>query len=236
MQVATDLADGLSYIHSQCKTVHNRIKSSSVIVTEPNFNARICHFGSADLAGEVPETETEDVSIDSSPKVYRRSNSRTMKIEGTRGYIAPEVINGGKISFKSDIYAFGIVILELLSGREPLKYTMNRQTKDYERVSLIETARELMGLEDEHGDLEMEEEERRGKVRRWVDQRLRDSYPVEVAERLIYVALRCVEEKAFMRPDMTWVAGKVSKLFLDSQVWQERVNVPTDFSVSLAPR
>lgn len=69
-----------------------------------------------------------------------------------------------------------------------------------------------------------------------MDRRLKDSFPVEVAEKLIRVALDCVHVDPDKRPDMQRVAGKISKLFLDSRVWCERVRVPTEFSVSFAPR
>lgn len=245
IQVAADLADGLEYIHIHCRTIHNRIKSSTVIVTEPSFNAKICHFGAADLAGEIPEEaagkmskEKEEEEEEDEIVNVTRSNSRRMRIDGTRGYIAPEVIGGGRISEKSDVFAFGVVILELVSGREPLKYRMRSGEggSEYEKESVIETARDAIGTEDEDGASEAEAEERRWRVRRWVDRRLRDSFPVEVAEKLIRVALRCVEEERFMRPEMTWVAGMVSKLLLESKVWAERVTLPTDFSVTVGPR
>lgn len=81
-----------------------------------------------------------------------------------------------------------------------------------------------------------EEEERKGKVRRWVDRRLNDSFPVEAAERLIQIAVKCVEQDPAARPDMTWVAGKVSKVFLESKMWFNRLRLPTEISVSVGPR
>ncbi|EHA8591695.1 lysM domain receptor-like kinase 3 [Cocos nucifera] len=240
IQVAADLAQGLEYIHHHSGVIHNRIKSSSILVTEPHFHAKICYFGAADLAGEVSATtsakDKEEASGEicpSSPssRRMRRSGSGRMKIEGSRGYMAPELLAGsGNISRRSDVYALGVVLLELLSGDEPLKYRFD-EGKDFHRVSLIETARQTIRPEEDSS-----EQERRGRVRRWVDRRLRDSYPVEAAEDLIRVALRCVEADAGARPDMMWVAGRISKIFLDSKVWEDRVRVPTDFSVSIAPR
>ncbi|CAL9749147.1 unnamed protein product [Musa acuminata subsp. burmannicoides] len=232
MQVASDLAHGLEYIHLH-SSIHNRLKSSSVLVTEPGFRARICHFGAADLADEIPPaTAEEDGKADSitpPPPGIRRTGSRRMRIEGSRGYMAPELLAGGSISRRSDVFAFGVVLLELISGDEPLKFSMGRgDGSEFQRVSLIDTAREVIGAE--------EEGERRGRMRQWVDRRLRDSYPVETAEALIQVALQCVEAEAAARPDMTWVAGRVSKLFLDSEAWAETVKPPTEFSVSMAPR
>lgn len=208
IQVAADLSDGLDYIHSQTGTIHNRMKSSAVIITDPGLRAKICHFGSSDLSGELEES---------------KSSKGQKRIEGSRGYMAPELISGGRVSQQSDVYAFGIVLLELISGEEPVKFNFNKTNKEFERISLIDTANKAV-------------EEGVEGVRKWVDRRLRDSYPVDTAERLISVALRCVDADPATRPDMTWVAVKVSKIYLESRGWAERVQPPTDFSVSIAPR
>lgn len=211
LQIATDLAHGLDYIHHcsglNSSFVHNHIKSSSIIVTEPTLNARICHFGTAELCGE--------------------SRATSRKVEGTRGYMAPEFQLSGIVTQKCDVYAFGVVMLELISGDEPLKYLIEEEDENgrgggYRRVSVIETAREAV--------------KRVGGVRRFVDRRLKDSFPVEVAEKMVQLALECVEEDPDLRPDMVWVAAVVSKQFLESQKWAERIGLPIDISVSLAAR
>nr|DAD28519.1 TPA_asm: hypothetical protein HUJ06_029987 [Nelumbo nucifera] len=106
MQIATDVAQGLDYIHNytglNTNFVHNHIKSSSVIVTEPSFHAKICHFGTAELCGEVPdeeggqEEEEEEQSGEiteekqRSSKIKRTTDNRVIKFEGARGYMSPE--------------------------------------------------------------------------------------------------------------------------------------------------
>ncbi|XP_076943253.1 lysM domain receptor-like kinase 3 [Bidens hawaiensis] len=216
IQIAADLAHGLDYIHNSTglrkKFIHNHIKSSSVIVTQTSssMNARICHFGTAELCGET------DYDSDNSVK----SDNKYMKFEGTRGYMSPEFQSTGIATQKSDVYAFGVVILELLSGEEPLKYT--KENGDYVRVSVIETAREAVES---------------GGVRRWVDRRLKDSFPEEVALKLAQLGLVCLEEDPDKRPDISWVVGRISKLYLESQTWTEKMGLlPVDFSVSMAPR
>lgn len=148
-----------------------------------------------------------------------------MKVEGTRGYMAPEFQLSGISTQKSDVYAFGVVILELISGKEALKYVVEEGNGGgYRRVSVIETARAAM----EGGG---------GEVRKWVDKRFRDSFPVEVAEKMVQVGLECVLEDPDKRPDMGRVDALVSKLYLESQSWAERMGTPpTQFSVSLAAR
>ncbi|XP_077221781.1 protein kinase superfamily protein [Tasmannia lanceolata] len=206
MQIAADLAHGLEYIHHytgiDLQIVHNHIKSSSIIITDPSLNAKICNFGAAELTGEFAGEEIAEV-------------------EGTRGYMAPEFLAAGIVSQKSDVFAFGVVILELLSGEEPVRYRLDQTKNDYKKISLIETAKDAIES---------------GLIRRWIDRRLKDSFPEDVAEKVTRVALDCVHVEPDKRPDMRRAAGKISKLFLESKAWSEKMKIPTEFTVSMAPR
>lgn len=233
LQLAADVCDALYYVHLQADTIHNRLSASSVLVCGggPVFRAKIAHFGAADLAGELPAEQKEESSSSSNSNSkgssggHRRSSSRGRRIEGTRGYMAPELVAGGSPSRRSDVFALGVVLLELLSGQEPVRYELvNRGAGEYERTSLIETAEAAAAEGGGEG------------MRRWVDRRLRDSFPVDAAEALTTLALRCVAKDPLARPDMSWVAAKVSKLFLEAQEWAAKFRVPTDISVSIAPR
>ena len=154
MQVALDLARGLEYIHHHCGMLHNKLNSSSVIVTEPNSNARICLFGADEF--------------------------RNGEIEGKLGYFAPEFFKYGIKSQKLDVYAFGVVILELISGKAAF------ERKEDGDVFLVENTRETICQEAENED----EETKRGRVMQFVDRRLHDSFPMETAESLIKLALK----------------------------------------------
>lgn len=223
VKIAMDVAHGLDYIHNCCGMdedfVHNHIKSSSIIVTEPNLNAKICHFGTAELCGEIPDKMVSK---------FDRLGSGQLKFEGTRGYMAPEFQVSGTPTKQTDVYAFGVVLFELLSGRELLKYTVDEETGGFTRVSLIETAKEALADDDRSGGS--------GKVRQWVDKRLRDSYPIEVAKKMVRLAVDCVDEDSKKRPDMTHIVGSVSKMYLESKNWADQMLMPEDISVSFAPR
>ncbi|KAL2503535.1 Protein kinase superfamily protein [Abeliophyllum distichum] len=220
IQIASDIAHGLDYIHNSTglgfEFVHSHIKSGSIIVTEPSLNAKICNFGTAELCGEIVR-ETEKL------KELKRSDSKINKFEGTRGYMPPEFQRSGIATQKCDVYAFGVVVLELLSGMEALRYRVDEETGAFVRISVVEAAREAV----EGGG---------GGIRKWVDRRLRDSFPVEVVEKLACLALDCVVDDPDSRPDMGRVAGRISQLFLESQKWAEEMGVLTDITVSLAPR
>ncbi|KAL3828477.1 hypothetical protein ACJIZ3_017279 [Penstemon smallii] len=221
MQIATDVAHGLDYIHNTAgwsiDLVHKHVKSSGIIVTEPSFNAKICHFGAAELCGETAAAETD-------------AQSSERKFEGVTGYMSPEFKATGVATQRSDVYALGVVILELMTGEEPVRFKFDRRSGEYRSISIIETARETVNGDGGGGEAV------EGRLRRWVDKRLKDSFPVDVGVKLTRVALECVQEDPDKRPDMKWVAGKISKLYLASRIWCERVKAPTEISVSLAPR
>lgn len=258
MQIATDLAHGLDYIHNSTglnmSLVHNHIRSSSIIVAEPSFNGRICHFGTAELCGEAtadrPETESppttppktgsdiseiiEEPSRSLKPDKMYRSDSGLMQFEGVTGYMPPEFRSSGVATQKSDVYAFGAVLLELLSGQEPLKIRFDKERGDFVRTSVIDTARAVVDGGD--GDDGWRRTNDEGRLRTWVDRRLKDSFPVEVAEKVTRLALECVHVDPNRRPSMRRVADKISKLYLESRVWSDNVKQPTGISLSLAPR
>ncbi|CAI9772998.1 unnamed protein product [Fraxinus pennsylvanica] len=220
IQIASDIAHGLDYVHNYTglgfEFVHNYIKSSSIIVTKTKLNAKICHFGTAELCGEIARETGKS-------KEPKRSDSKINKFEGTRGYMAPEFQRSGIATQKCDVYAFGVVVLELLSGMEALRYRVDEETGAYVRVSVVEAARVAL----EGGG---------GGIRKWVDRRLKDSFPVEVVEKLAVLALDCVVDDPDSRPDMGRVTGRISRMFLESQKWGEKMGVVTDLTVSLAPR
>ncbi|KAK8574492.1 hypothetical protein V6N13_034236 [Hibiscus sabdariffa] len=219
MQIAIDVAHGLDYIHHcsglESSFTHNHIKMTSIIVAQDSLSAKICHFGTAEICGEVTRAGSKGLG---------RTDSKVMKIEGTRGYMALELQFNGVVTQKCDVYAFGVVVLELLSGDEVLKFTIDEGKGGYKRVSVIDTAREAAA-----GGV--------GGVRRWVDRRLEDSFPVEVAEKMVLVALECLEEDPGRRPEMKKVLGKVLKLYLESKTWAENIGFPTTaISLSMPPR
>lgn len=100
LKIALDVARGLEYLHEHCKppVIHRDLKSSNVLL-DSNFNAKLSDFGLAILDGS-----------------QKKNN---IKLSGTLGYVAPEYLLDGKLTDKSDVYAFGVVLLELLLGKKP---------------------------------------------------------------------------------------------------------------------
>ncbi|KAG6669556.1 hypothetical protein I3843_01G244400 [Carya illinoinensis] len=101
MKIAVDVARGLEYLHehSNPPVVHRDIKSSNILL-DSNYNAKLSDF----LLAVTSDTE-----------------SKNIRLSETSGYLAPEYLADGKLTDKSDVYAFGVVLLELLMGRKPLE-------------------------------------------------------------------------------------------------------------------
>ncbi|TKY48897.1 Receptor protein kinase HSL1 [Spatholobus suberectus] len=103
-KIAIDAAEGLSYLHHDCvpPIVHRDVKSSNILLDD-EFGAKVADFGVAKIVKGVDQG-AESMSV----------------IAGSYGYIAPEYAYTLRVNEKSDIYSFGVVILELVTGKPPL--------------------------------------------------------------------------------------------------------------------
>ncbi|CAI9104883.1 OLC1v1003672C3 [Oldenlandia corymbosa var. corymbosa] len=103
MKIALDAARGLAYLHedSQPCVIHRDFKASNILL-ENDFHAKVADFG---LAKQAPEG---------------RVNYLSTRVMGTFGYVAPEYAMTGHLLVKSDVYSYGVVLLELLTGRKPV--------------------------------------------------------------------------------------------------------------------
>ncbi|XP_074330207.1 putative receptor-like protein kinase At4g10390 [Apium graveolens] len=108
MIIAFQLASAIEYLHEKCslQIVHGDIKASNVLLDE-NFNCKLCDFGSAKMGF------TSLVLPPSSS-----SMNRNRMIVGSQGYLDPHYLKTGLASKKQDIYSFGVILLELITGTE----------------------------------------------------------------------------------------------------------------------
>ncbi|CAI9786494.1 unnamed protein product [Fraxinus pennsylvanica] len=113
LKIALDVAHGLEYLH--CKTnppvIYRDMKSSNILL-DNDFNARLSDFGVSKLG---PIGENTHVST---------------RVVGTYGYCAPEYVVSGKLTLNSDIYSFGVVLLELITGRKVIDHTRKSGEKN----------------------------------------------------------------------------------------------------------
>ncbi|XP_019191703.1 PREDICTED: receptor-like protein kinase 5 [Ipomoea nil] len=102
LHIAIGAAEGLCYMHHNCSPpiVHRDVKSSNVLL-DSGFNAKIADFGLARMLIKPGEANTVST------------------VAGSFGYIAPEYAHTTKVNEKTDVYSFGVILLELVTGREP---------------------------------------------------------------------------------------------------------------------
>ncbi|KAK3405535.1 hypothetical protein EUGRSUZ_K01762 [Eucalyptus grandis] len=181
-KICVGIARGLAYLHeeSRLKIVHRDIKATNVLL-DKDLNPKISDFGLAKL----DEEDKTHIST---------------KIAGTYGYMAPEYAMHGYLTDKADIYSFGIVALEVVSGQSN---TSSQKTE--ECFILLDWAHFL---------------KERGNLIELVDPRLGSHFDKEEALALIKVALVCTNVTPALRPPMSSVVsmleGKVAVPVLDS--------------------
>ncbi|KAL3511950.1 hypothetical protein ACH5RR_024667 [Cinchona calisaya] len=165
IKIALDVARGLEYLHERCypPVIHRDIKSSNILL-DSNYNAKLSDFGLA-ISGGNP-------------------NKYSIKLSGTLGYVAPEYLLDGKLTEKSDVYAFGVVLLELLIGRRPVEKISEAQCQ-----SIVTWA--MPQLTD------------RSKLPNIVDPVIRNTMDPKHLYQVAAVAVLCVQPEPSYRPLIT---------------------------------
>ncbi|XVE49073.1 hypothetical protein DITRI_Ditri01bG0052800 [Diplodiscus trichospermus] len=167
LKIALGAAKGLAYLHEDChpSIIHRDIKSANILL-DFSFEAKVADFGLAKL--------TQDNNTHVSTRVM-----------GTFGYLAPEYASSGKLTDKSDVFSFGVVLLELITGRRPLDLNSDMDE------SLVDWARPLCASAMENGNFSQ-----------LVDTRLENNFVHHEMARMVACAGACVRHSARRRPKM----------------------------------
>ncbi|EEE62489.1 hypothetical protein OsJ_17286 [Oryza sativa Japonica Group] len=173
-KIALGAARGLVYLHEQCdpKIIHRDIKASNVLLDE-YFEAVVADFGLVKL---LDHGESHAVTA----------------VRGTMGRIPPEYLMTGQTSEKTDVYGFGFLLIELITGRK----TMELHEDEYQEGGILDWAKELL-----EGN----------KLRSFVDSRLRDNYVIAELEEMVKIALLCTMYNPDQRPSMAEIAGMLQE-------------------------
>lgn len=181
MKIAAGAAKGIEYLHVKASppVIFRDLKCSNILLGE-GYHPKLSDFGLAKLA---PVGDNTHVST---------------RVMGTYGYCAPEYAMTGQLTVKSDIYSFGVVLLEIISGRRAIDNSRRAGEQN-----LVAWARPLF--------------KDRRKFSQMVDPMLHGEYPVRGLYQALAVAAMCVQEQPSMRPLMSDVVTALT--FLASQTY-----------------
>ncbi|KAH9332016.1 hypothetical protein KI387_004124, partial [Taxus chinensis] len=180
IRIALGAANGLTYLHEHANPpiIHRDVKSSNILLDE-TLNAKVADFGLS--------------------KLIKDTGARghiTTQVKGTMGYLDPEYYMTQQLSYKSDVYSYGVVLLEILSGKEPIergKYLVREVRTALERGGIDALAK-----------------------RRLLDTILAESpMTPSILGSFVRLALRCCEDYGGNRPKMSEVVKELEAIAED---------------------
>ncbi|KAJ0789605.1 putative protein kinase RLK-Pelle-SD-2b family [Helianthus annuus] len=184
IEIAIGTAKGLAYLHEECLewVLHCDVKPHNILL-DSDYNPKVADFGLS--------------------KLFDRSsgeNSSFSRIRGTRGYMAPEWVFNLPITSKVDVYSYGVVVLEMITGKSPLQMQLFNVDGSGRDQTLVEWVREMIRVCNESDD-------NREWIKEIVDSRTCGEYNVNVLTNLVKIALQCTEEDRDARPSMSQVVN-----------------------------
>nr|XP_043629844.1 receptor-like protein kinase FERONIA [Erigeron canadensis] len=178
LKICIGAARGLDYLHTGTATrygvIHRDVKTSNILL-DANFDAKIADFGLAKV-GPINQTRT----------------FVSTGLKGTFGYMDPCYSNSGKLTRKSDVYAFGVVLFEVLCGKKAVDPTL-----DEEQWSLAVWAQDKI---------------KKGKLSQLIDSRLVGQISKRCSKDFISIAGQCLHNQPKIRPTMSEVVVKLESI------------------------
>ncbi|KAF7848928.1 hypothetical protein BT93_L1431 [Corymbia citriodora subsp. variegata] len=192
VQIALDVATGLNYLHSftHPPQIHKNITSDNVLL-DCDFRAKITNLGMARSA----EGDEGRFAL-------------TSHIIGTKGYMAPEYLENGLVSTALDVYAFGVLAMEMITGKEAELLTREESSNLYQALDVVV-------LEDSMTE----------RLADLIDPSLGGRYPSNLAAFMIGTIRCCLKKNAADRPDMNEIVQHLSGFLASSINWESSNNV-----------
>ncbi|KAG5621113.1 hypothetical protein H5410_006331 [Solanum commersonii] len=170
LKIALGSAKGLAYLHEDCqyRIIHRDIKAANILL-DLNYEALVADFGLAKLTSD-------------------NNTHVSTRVMGTFGYLAPEYASSGKLTEKSDVFSYGVMLLELITAKKPV------DPSNMMEDSLVDWARPLLTRA-------LEEEKYDGLV----DPRLEGNFDTDELHRMIGCAASSIRHSAKRRPKMSQI-------------------------------
>jgi serine/threonine protein kinase len=162
--------------------IHRDVNTTNILL-DSDFNGKLGDFGLSMM------TMDRKAPIDT-------------PVAGTSGYPDPEYICTEPLTQKSDVYGFGMVLLEIISGRKPID-----ERKPNEEINLLQWVRNYVGIK-----------ENPGKIVEIIDKKMDGNYGMKSITIVAKLALRCTEETSSSRPSMSEVVGELKEAFMYEKV------------------
>ncbi|RCV29497.1 hypothetical protein SETIT_6G018200v2 [Setaria italica] len=177
-QIAVGVARGLAYLHASCRDciIHCDIKPENILL-DGSFTPKVADFGMAKFLG-------------------RDFSHVVTTMRGTIGYLAPEWISGTAITSKVDVYSYGMVLLEIISGSRNSTKQSTLDSVVHQAYFPVQVARSLLD----------------GDIASLVDANLLGEANLEEVERLCKVACWCIQDVELDRPTMSEVVQSLECL------------------------
>ncbi|XP_012574452.1 lysM domain receptor-like kinase 4 [Cicer arietinum] len=187
IKIALDVATGVDYLHSfnSFLYIHKDLKCSNILL-DTDFKAKVANLRLAKCVERLDEEHEEFVP--------------TRHIVGTRGYMAPEYLENGIVSTKLDVYAFGVLMLEIITGKEVATILSEDSKMNLSHV--------LSGI--------LCEENGNKKLKEFMDPLLEGNYPIELAMFVIEIIDNCLKKDPVDRPAMNEIVPTLSRILNSS--------------------
>ncbi|MED6122665.1 hypothetical protein PIB30_041922 [Stylosanthes scabra] len=187
IRIAVDIANGLEYLHNFTDPccVHKAINTDNILLNK-DLRAKIANFT---LAKE------SDREVTSSCSYY------TSNVVGTRGYMAPEYLDSGRVTSKMDVYAFGVVLLELITGKDSIIVQ-----DDGSQMMLSSIILNLIERDDAEEKLGL-----------FIDPSLVGNNEKVYAIQLVKLSLACLVAEPSRRPNMAEVVSSLLKIYAEME-------------------